>query len=111
MIDINYFLSGDFIDIKDDIIDLSSNRYEISKQWKNKFNIHVSEESDSLKKTTYTNILRLKFRLIRKMIKDNLQNLDKSDKQNIDEDVIKLHNKLKSAEVDIAKELGNVTSV
>jgi len=111
VIDINYFLSGDFIDIKDDIIDLSSNRYEISKQWKNKFNIHVSEESDSLKKTTYTNILRLKFRLIRKMIKDNLQNLDKSDKENIDEDVIKLHNKLKSAEVDIAKELGNVTSV
>ena len=111
VIDINYFLSGDFIDIKDDIIDLSSNRYEISKQWKNKFNIHVSEESDSIKKTTYTNILRLKFRLIRKMIKDNLQNLDKSDKQNIDEDVIKLHNKLKSAEVDIAKELGNVTSV
>ena len=111
VIDINYFLSGDFLDIKDDIIDLSSNRYEISKQWKNKFNIHVSEESDSLKKTTYTNILRLKFRLIRKMIKDNLQNLDKSDKQNIDEDVIKLHNKLKSAEVDIAKELGNVTSV
>tara|TARA_Y100000591_G_scaffold144121_1_gene123850 strand:- start:3433 stop:5325 length:1893 start_codon:yes stop_codon:yes gene_type:complete len=111
VIDINYFLSGDFVDIKDDIIDLSSNRYEISKQWKNKFNIHVSEESDSLKKTTYTNILRLKFRLIRKMIKDNLQNLDKSDKENIDEDVIKLHNKLKSAEVDIAKELGNVTSV
>ena len=111
VIDINYFLSGDFLDIKDDIIDLSSNRYEISKQWKNKFNIHVSEESDSLKKTTYTNILRLKFRLIRKMIKDNLQNLDKSDKQNIDEDVIKLHNKLKSAEINIAKELGNVTSV
>ncbi len=111
VIDINYFLSGDFVDIKDDIIDLSSNRYEISKQWKNKFNIHVSEESDSLKKTTYTNILRLKFRLIRKMIKDNLQNLDKSDKHSIDEDVIKLHNKLKSAEVDIAKELGNVTSV
>ena len=111
VIDINYFLSGDFLDIKDDIIDLSSNRYEISKQWKNKFNIHVSEESYSLKKTTYTNILRLKFRLIRKMIKDNLQNLDKSDKQNIDEDVIKLHNKLKSAEINIAKELGNVTSV
>ena len=37
-----------------------------------------------LKKTKYTNIFRIKFRLIRKMIKDNLQNLDKSDKQNID---------------------------
>ena len=79
IIDIKYFMTDEFNDIKDDIIDLSANKYEISKQWKDKFNIHVSEETDSLKKTTYTNILRLKFRLIRKMIKDNMQNLSKSD--------------------------------
>ena len=111
IIDIKYFMTDEFNDIKDDIIDLSANKYEISKQWKNKFNIHVSEETDSLKKTTYTNILRLKFRLIRKMIKDNMQNLSKSDTTNIDEETIKLHSKLKSAEIDIAKKLGNVTSV
>lgn len=111
IIDINYFLTDEFLVLKDDIIDLSANKYEISKQWKDKFNIHVSEETDSLKKTTYTNILRLKFRLIRKMINDNMQNLITSDKVNIDEETIKLHNKLKSAEVDIAKKLGNVTSV
>ena len=111
MIDINYFLSEKYKDLKDDIIDLSANKYEISKQWKDKFNIHVSEETDTLKKTTYTNILRLKFRLIRKMIKDNMQNFDKSNKTKIDEDILKLHNKLKSAEIDIAKKLGNVTSV
>jgi len=111
VIDINYFLSEKYKDLKDDIIDLSANKYEISKQWKDKFNIHVSEETDTLKKTTYTNILRLKFRLIRKMIKDNMQNFDKSNKTKIDEDILKLHNKLKSAEIDIAKKLGNVTSV
>ena len=111
IIDINHFLTEEFSDIKDDIIDLSANKYEISKQWKDKFNIHVSEETDSLKKATYTNILRLKFRLIRKMIKDNMQNLNTSDKINIDEETIKLHNKLKSAEIDIAKKLGNVTSI
>ena len=111
IIDIKYFMTDEFNDIKDDIIDLSANKYEISKQWKDKFNIHVSEETDSLKKTTYTNILRLKFRLIRKMIKDNMQNLSKSDTTNIDEETIKLHSKLKSAEIDIAKKLGNVTSV
>ena len=111
VIDINYFLSEKYKDLKDDIIDLSANKYEISKQWKDKFNIHVSEETDTLKKTTYTNILRLKFRLIRKMIKDNMQNFDKSDKMKIDENILKLHNKLKSAEIDIAKKLGNVTSV
>ena len=111
IIDIKYFMTDEFNDIKNDIIDLSANKYEISKQWKDKFNIHVSEETDSLKKTTYTNILRLKFRLIRKMIKDNMQNLSKSDTTNIDEETIKLHSKLKSAEIDIAKKLGNVTSV
>ena len=111
IIDINYFLTDEFAALKDDIIDLSANKYEISKQWRDKFNIHVSEETDSLKKTTYTNILRLKFRLIRKMINDNMQNLNTSDKVNIDEETIKLHNKLKSAEIDIAKKLGNVTSV
>tara|TARA_B100001121_G_scaffold81104_1_gene71889 strand:+ start:5016 stop:6905 length:1890 start_codon:yes stop_codon:yes gene_type:complete len=111
IIDINYFLTDEFASLKDDIIDLSANKYEISKQWRDKFNIHVSEETDSLKKTTYTNILRLKFRLIRKMINDNMQNLNTSDKVNIDEETIKMHNKLKSAEIDIAKKLGNVTSV
>ena len=111
IIDINYFLTDEFAALKDDIIDLSANKYEISKQWRDKFNIHVSEETDSLKKTTYTNILRLKFRLIRKMINDNMQNLNTSDNVNIDEETIKMHNKLKSAEIDIAKKLGNVTSV
>ena len=111
IIDINYFLTDEFSALKDDIIDLSANKYEISKKWRDKFNIYVSEETDSLKKTTYTNILRLKFRLIRKMINDNMQNLNTSDKVNIDEETIKMHNKLKSAEIDIAKKLGNVTSV
>ena len=111
VIDINHFLDGKSKDIKEDIIDLSANKYEISKQWKDKFNIHVTDEIDSLKKTTYTNILRLKFRLIRKMIKDNMQNLSKSDMVNIDKETIELHSKLKSAEIEIAKQLGNVTTV
>jgi DNA primase len=111
VIDINYFLDDKYNDIKEDVIDLSANKYEISKQWKDKFNIHVSDEIDSLKKTTYTNILRLKFRLIRKMIKDNLKNLSKSDMINIDKETLELHNKLKSAEMEIAKQLGNVTTV
>ena len=111
VIDINHFLNGNYEDIKEDIIDLSANKYEISKKWKDKFNIHVSDEIDSLKKTTYTNILRLKFRLIRKMIKDNMQNLSKTDTENIDKETIELHSKLKSAEIEIAKQLGNVTTV
>ena len=111
VIDINHFLTDEFKDIKNDIIDLSASKYEISKKWKNKFNIHVSDESDTLKKNTYTNILRLKFRLIRKMINDNLKNLTNSSDSKNEEQTIKIHNKLKSVEIEIAKKLGNVTSI
>ena len=111
VIDINHFLTNEFKDIKNDVIDLSTNKYEISKKWKNKFNIHVSDETDTLKKNTYTNILRLKFRLIKKMIKDNLKNLTNSSDSKNEEQTIKIHNKLKSVEIEIAKKLGNVTSI
>ena len=111
VIDINHFLTDEFKDIKNDVIDLSTNKYEISKKWKNKFNIHVSDETDTLKKNTYTNILRLKFRLIKKMIKDNLKNLTNPSDSKNEEQTIKLHNKLKSVEIEIAKKLGNVTSI
>ena len=111
IIDINYFLTEKFDDLKNDIIDLSTSKYEISDKWKNKYNIHVTKETDTLKKTTYTNILRLKFRLIKKMIKDNLKNLDKINDTNLEKETINIHNKLKSAEIEIAKKLGNVTSI
>lgn len=111
IIDINYFFSEEYDSIKNEVIDLSTSKYEISNKWKDKFNIHVSEESDSLKKTTYNNILRLKFRLVKKMINDNLKNLNNESNNINEEEIIKIHNKLKSTEIEIAKQLGNVTSI
>ena len=111
IIDINYFFSEEYESIKNEVIDLSTSKYEISNKWKDKFNIHVSEESDSLKKTTYNNILRLKFRLVKKMINDNLKNLNNESENINDEEIMKIHNKLKSTEMEIAKQLGNVTSI
>ena len=111
IIDINYFFSEEYESIKNEVIDLSTSKYEISNKWKDKFNIHVSEESDSLKKTTYNNILRLKFRLVKKMINDNLKNLNNESENINEEEIMKIHNKLKSTEMEIAKHLGNVTSI
>jgi|TARA_B110000881_G_scaffold217640_1_gene235491 DNA primase len=111
VIDIKYFLNQDYEDLKTDIIDLSASKYELSDKWKNKYNIHVSDESDDLKKSTYSNILRFKFRLIKKMINENLQILNSNIDFEKQQETIKIHNKLKSAEMEIAKELGNVTSI
>ena len=104
-------MSEKYNDIKNDVIDLSTSKYEISSKWKEKFNIHVADESDSLKKTAYNNILRLKFRLIKKMINDNLKNLELDSKNINEKEILNTHNKLKSAEIEIAKQLGNVTSI
>ena len=111
VIDINYFLTQEYEDLKKDIIDLSANKYELSDKWKNKFNIHVNDEFDDLKKSTYANILRFKFRLIKKMINENLQILNSNIDYKKQQETIKIHNKLKSVEIDIAKQLGNVTSI
>ena len=111
VIDINYFLTQEHEDLKNDIIDLSANKYELSDKWKNKFNIHVNDEFDDLKKSTYANILRFKFRLIKKMINENLQILNSNVDYKKQQETIKIHNKLKSVEIDIAKQLGNVTSI
>lgn len=111
VIDINYFLTQEYEDLKKDIIDLSANKYELSDKWKNKFNIHVNDEFDDLKKSTYANILRFKFRLIKKMINENLQILNNNIDYKKQQEIIKIHNKLKSVEIDIAKHLGNVTSI
>ncbi|HIF48700.1 MAG TPA: DNA primase [Cytophagales bacterium] len=111
VIDINYFLTQEHEDLKKDIIDLSANKYELSDKWKNKFNIHVNDEFDDLKKSTYANILRFKFRLIKKMINENLQILNSNIDYKKQQETIKIHNKLKSVEIDIAKQLGNVTSI
>ena len=45
------------------------------------------------------------------MIKDNLKNLTNPSDSKNEEQTIKLHNKLKSVEIEIAKKLGNVTSI
>ena len=111
VIDINYFLTQEHEDLKKDIIDLSATKYELSDKWKNKFNIHVNDEFDDLKKSTYANILRFKFRLIKKMINENLQILNSNVDYKKQQETIKIHNKLKSVEIDIAKQLGNVTSI
>ena len=71
----------------------------------------LSEAKIFLKKTTYNNILRLKFRLVKKMIIDNLKNLNNESENINEEEIMKIHNKLKSTEMEIAKQLGNVTSI
>jgi len=111
VIDTNYFLDNGDEEIKNEVIDLLSSKYELSENWKQRYNISITEEKEILKKATYNNILRLKFRLIQKMIKDNIKLLNQKELSiKMEKEIILDHQKLKNIEIEIANELGNVTS-
>lgn len=94
--------------LKDTIIDIMAEKYELSEQWFSKFKIYVSKETDTLKKATYTGILRLKFRIVQKMIKANMEKLIEATDDAQSSEILEHHQQLKAIEVQIAKELGNV---
>jgi len=90
-------------------VDLSSERYEISPHWAEKYKIVVAHEKDSLKSATLTNILRLKFRIIQKMIEHNLNDLKSANDESEINRFLENQSNLKKMEMSIAETLGNVT--
>jgi len=111
LLDISYFLNHNDNNLKNEVIDLLSSKYELSENWIKKYKITTIEEKEILKKASLNSVLRLKFRLIQKMIDNNIQLLNTdnlSEKQ--EKEIINDHQKLKKIEVEIANELGNVTT-
>lgn len=109
LIDSEYLLSHGSEEIKRVVVDLITPRYEISENWEKKFKIHVPKEVELLKDVTYSNILRLKFRIVQHLIEVESKKLrNQKNDQEIDEILDEL-NELKKIEMDIAHHLGNVT--
>lgn len=96
-------------EIQSEAIDLSTQKYELSPNWTDKYHIAVAHEKDKLKSSVYTNILRLKFRIIQKMISDNMENIKRSEKESEVDKFLQIQGSLKAMEMSIAKTLGNVT--
>ena len=110
-LDINFFLNHSDKDLKNEVIDLLSSKYELSENWIKKYKITTIEEKEILKKASLNSVLRLKFRLIQKMIDNNIQQLNNDNLSEKEEkEIISDHQKLKKIEVEIAGELGNVTT-
>ncbi|MEO9853118.1 MAG: DNA primase [Reichenbachiella sp.] len=107
---IKHFLDHEDKEIKQAAVDLSTERYEISTNWSEKFQINVAHESHTLKNSTYTNILRLKFRIIQKMIAENMENIKSAIEEEQVNKFLSIQGDLKNMEMTIAKTLGNVTA-
>ncbi|MBS1488493.1 MAG: DNA primase [Bacteroidetes bacterium] len=106
-----YFLATGNDAIKSVVSDLITSRYDISPHWAGKYHIYVPQEKDILNEMALANVLRLKFRVVQKMMEDNLQQIKQAEANgNWDEldRALEMQTGLKKAESELAGELGIV---
>lgn len=109
-IDNFYFLENGSAEVKKAVADLITSRYETSPHWNEKYHIYFPHEREVIHDVALNNVLRLKFRLIQKMMEENLAEMkDIKDEWKIDQYLVK-HQELKSAEKEIAGILGIVVA-
>jgi DNA primase len=110
VIDTLYFMEHGSESAKRMVADLTTSRYETSKHWSAKYHIHFPQEREIIQNVAYTNVLRLKFRLIQKLMEENLQQMKLITNDADLEKYFTIHEQLKGAEKDIAGILGIVIS-
>ncbi|QHT67875.1 DNA primase [Rhodocytophaga rosea] len=103
-----YFIRHWDADIQAEAINLISQKYQLSENWLDKFQIFIPQEKDMLTHVAYSNILRLKHRIVQDKITDNMKNLAKAQSSAEQETIMRIHMQLKEIEKQIASILGNV---
>jgi DNA primase len=110
VVDTMYFMEHGSTEIKNIVADLTTPRYEASEHWSEKYHIYFPREKELIHDLAYTNVLRLKFRLIQKLMEDNLSEMKKISDESDLEKYFTIHEQLKGAEREIAGILGIVIS-
>ncbi|MDX1904444.1 MAG: DNA primase [Thermonemataceae bacterium] len=107
LIDSQFLLRTDNEAIKDIVINLITEKYSPSPHWERE-DVVVRKNDEDLGEVAYTNILRLKWRVVQKMIEDNKKNLLTAQTDEEQEKFLFIHQNLKNSEKEIAAILGNV---
>ncbi len=111
--DSRHFLDYGSPDVQKVVTDLIADRYELSPHWNDKFHIYVPSEEDKIDEVALTNVLRLKFRVVQKMMEENLAKIRSWEEKGNWEEVEKCLGRqegFKTAERDLAKMLGIVVA-
>ncbi|GAB4231078.1 MAG: DNA primase [Ekhidna sp.] len=108
IIDGEYLLHHEDEDVRKTVIDLSAEKYELSDNWAEKYQIFVPRETEFLRDVTYTNVLRLKFRIVQQLIQEESKKLKEAKNDAEIDELLDDINELKKVSVEIAKVLGNV---
>ena len=110
--DSNSFLKGSSPEIKNTVTELITARHVTSEHWHAK-NIFFSKESEIVNELALSNVLRLKFRMVQKMMEENLQKIKEAEAggswEQLEQALID-QTGLKDAERELAKMLGIVVA-
>lgn len=109
IIDGDYLLDHGSEQVKRVVVDLMTPRHEVSENWEKRFQIHVPRELDHLKDVSYSNILRLKFRIVQHLIEEENKKLKNAVEDAEIDQLLDEINEYKKIEMSIAGMLGNVT--
>lgn len=109
--DSTYFIHQGSEQVKNAVTGLITPRYDTSKHWSDKYHIYFPKEKDVVNKLAFSNVLRLKFRVVQKMLDDNLQKVKRAESEGSWDDLdaaLSTQTGLKEAEQELAKLLGIV---
>ena len=109
-IDAQHFIDNGSPEVRKLVIDITHERHQVSKLWNDKFKIRIPSETESskLEHSAFTNIMRLKQRVVRKLIEENLDKLKDAQTEDEQSEYQQMHHELKLTEKEIADQLGNV---
>jgi DNA primase len=106
-----YFLANGNNDVKKTVTELITSRYATSAHWTDKYHIYIPRENEILADLTLSNVVRLKFRVVQKMMEDNLKQVKEAEQKDnwelLDKHLAIQHD-LKEAERGLASQLGIV---
>lgn len=105
-----YFMEHGSATARNMVAELTTSRYETSKSWGEEFHIYFPHEREILQDVAYTNVLRLKFRMIQKLMEENLQQMKVATTEEDLEKHFTIHEQLKGAEKELAVMLGIVVA-
>ncbi len=95
--------------VKTEMIDLLSEQYEISNLWMDRFSIHVPTEKEILSEVVFSNLLRLKYRVVKQLIAENREELKMAGPEQ-QQQLLKVDVELKNSRNELARQLGIIVS-
>ncbi len=107
--DADYFIRHGTEEIKREVVDLVTSRYEISHNWEHK-RILVPLEKDLLNRSVFDNIVRLKYRIVSRLIEENTSEIKENKDENELDHLLKLNMELKKIKSELGSKIGIIVA-